>query len=84
MIGGKRAQKYVYLKISESVVVLWLLQYSRYSMEAIRVEFTWTRGDRSINSLFTLVLTSSSTFQRIKRKENQKKEVAGGEGDENI
>ena len=58
-------EKCVYLEINESAKVLWLPRYYCDSHVAIRVESTGAEGDKSINDRVTIVLTSSSKFQKI-------------------
>ena len=64
---------------------LWLPRYFRYSKVVIRVESTEMGGDRSINDRVTLVLTSSSKFQKnLKRKKRKQEMEDREEDDENI
>ena len=65
------------------VCVLWL--YFCYSIEAKRVESTKTGGDRSINGMFTCVLTALYVSKnQKKRKQRMKREVYGENKDRNI
>jgi len=53
-------------------------------METKRVESIRTEDDRSIDSSFTLVLTSSSTFQKNQKRKGNKIRSDRREGHENI
>ena len=67
LIGVKTCMKSVILKSD----VLCLPRYFRYSIEAKRVKFSRTGGNKSINSMFTCVLTVLLCFKESKRKENK-------------
>ena len=54
--------------------MLWLPRYFPDSKVTIRVKFTGTGGDRSFTSCVTILLTSSSRFQKNQKEEKDREE----------
>jgi len=52
-------------------MVLWPPQYYHNSVEAMRVESIGTGGDRNFTDCVTIVLASTSLFQKNQKKEKK-------------
>ena len=84
MIGKKSCTISVILKSLIKVCVFWLSRYICYSIKAKQVKSTRTGGNRSINGMFTYVLTVLLCFKELKEKKINKREEYGENKERNI